>query len=165
MGKRIGILIAFLCGAFLTPVHAQYVTPTPGSCTGIADCTSTVICNSACGECGANITVVCSGGQKCTDSCGTSTSCYNSSGGLCSTPPTGCPSDRSGCTWSAANDCGGGTCGCGQRRTSSEFCNGYHCDDACSADATCATNCNGVTPTPGPTSPPGPTIAPDNCTY
>jgi len=35
MGKRIVGLAAFVCFVFLTPVHAQYATPTPGSCTGL----------------------------------------------------------------------------------------------------------------------------------
>jgi len=142
-------------------VFAQYPTPTPpiGSCTGLSDCLVPDIgdCGKECGNrCYTKTLTQCftAGGSLvtcATGSCGYNTAC-------CSIPPPGCPATREGCSWSAAWGCGGGACGCGERRTATLWCGSTHCDDACSSDASCAVGCA------GPTSAPVPTTGPDDQT-
>jgi len=164
MGKRIGavvvsaLLVVFAVAVFGFPtsVESVYPTPTPtppvGSCTGWSDCiVSPGTCGDCLDSCHSTSTTRCrgpSGGayQVCSTGCSNNTSC-------CSVPPAGCPSDRSGCSWSGANDCGGGVCGCGERRTATLWCSGQHCDDICTSDQACIADCNGPTPTPIPPTP------------
>ena len=172
MGKRIGAVIVsalfviFLVAVFGIPtsVESVYPTPTPtppvGSCTGYSDCTVVPgSCGGSCAVCESYSTTTCRTPKGvpvvCNEGCSNNTACtYTCPSGqcYCSTPPAGCPSDRSGCSWSGANDCGGGVCGCGERRTATLWCSGQHCDDICTSDQACTVECNA--PTPMPTSPP-----------
>lgn len=187
MGKRIGIVVistlfvifAVAVFGFPTPVNAQYPTNTPvptatpvptptptppvGSCTGYADCTVVPgACGGSCDPCesysytkcknpATKLYEICNG-----PSCSNNTACPS-----CSIPPAGCPDPRVGCNWSGANDCGGGICGCGERRTGTLWCvdNSIHCDDICTSNQTCTVGCNNPTPEPTQT-PGGPTATP-----
>lgn len=120
--------------AFASDVLAQYG----------ATCTGQQNCSTDCGACGlsgcawneVNCTTTCDNGAICYPGCSISTSCN-------STPPPGCPANRAGCTWVTDYGCGGGTCGCGETRSAALYCNGIHCDDACTTDAICTTGCGG----------------------
>ena len=177
MGKRTGAVIVsalfviFLVAVFGIPtsVESVYPTPTPtppvGSCTGIADCNvNPGGCGGSCDACESYSTTTCYSASGvptvCNQGCSNNTACVRPDGSYCSTPPAGCPSDRSvpECSWSGANDCGGGVCGCGERRSGTLWCDGQHCDDICTSDQACIAGCNGPTPTPGV-----PTPTPPSC--
>lgn len=149
----LGLLVGILRSA--SPVYAQYPTATPV----VATCTGQSGCNTFCTGCGGNgcaptesyCYTRCTGGITCNSGCAASTTCNaTNSNYYCKY--------NIGCSWFPANDCQGGTCGCGQLRVAVRYCSGVHCDDACSADSVCGT-CSGTGPTATPGGP-APTTAP-----
>lgn len=113
-------------------VFAQYGY---NSCTGLSGCQ--VIGGGRCdctlpnGQTGSNTTTQCPGAPPCNNGCSVDTSCFPSN------PCAG----SSGCSWTAANDCQGGSCGCGEVRVATQWCPGpngpVHCNDQCLSNASC----------------------------
>jgi hypothetical protein len=169
MGKFIGnvaifaLFIILVIAPIISPTHVSVSgaypplsdTPTPtnpvGSCTGWADCyVEPGQCGCGGSLCNSNAKTYCrgpSGGaySLCSSGCSSNTACPG-----CSTPPAGCPDPPTGCTWNGANDCGGGVCGCGARRTGTLWCGSLHCEDICTSDQSCTAGCNQPTPTSTP---------------
>jgi hypothetical protein len=132
---------------FSRTVFAQYGY---NSCTGKAGCVTSP--QGLCGSCGAysrTTITTCTDpntGQvsNCNTGCALDTSCY---------PSNPCAA-ATGCSWTAANDCQGGSCGCGEVRVATQWCpspNGpVHCNDQCLANASCGGGGCGSGPPVGP---------------
>ena len=143
-------VVFFVLFFFLFPsvAFAQYA-----DCSTCQKSVVTEACGGACGgtsdQYHTYVYTYCKGTTTlCSQVCAFNTSC------------TGNPCSQSiNCSWSSVLDCQGGSCGCGQIRTAVEYCNGVHCQDACTADSSCnAGGCGNVT---NPTNTPGgPTSTP-----